>query len=291
MPEEHQSQGGKGKWGRVGVMSLGVLVFLGLFFADKTNLNNPEKSGITETGMSDEDPTPGPAEVVDIGSLLTTASEQLGKDWKSQYEAALENQKPLILDSLAAALEVNGNLPLAARLSNQLLSVDRSLERLVATGRLFFQASQLDSIQADESKRNFFLDEARKLLTEANVQDPENENAMLYLGLVKVRSTAPMEGILTLRRVLEVNPDNVEASYQLGIFSMQTAQWDKARQRFEKVLSLQPDAEIVKFQLAQVWAELGDKQKASQLLDELIRQTNSGALKQAATELKNKLIN
>jgi cytochrome c-type biogenesis protein CcmH/NrfG len=117
---------------------------------------------------------------------------------------------------------------------------------------------------------------------------PSDETALLYLGVALVTSRKAensMQGIMTLRKVLEINPDHVEANFQLGVFSLQTNQLEKAVQRFEKVLSLDPAYQPARFQLAVVRIRQQQPESARALLEQIIQEASEPDMKLEAREL------
>ena len=51
----------------------------------------------------------------------------------------------------------------------------------------------------------------------------------------------PMQGILKLKEIADNNPENENAQLYLGIFSIQSGQYDKALDRFDNVIKINPD--------------------------------------------------
>ncbi|MEY5042333.1 MAG: hypothetical protein RLZZ414_1897 [Bacteroidota bacterium] len=73
---------------------------------------------------------------------------------------------------------------------------------------------------------------------------------------------APMEGIQLLLDVLNEDPNNVEALYYLGDFSLKTGQFEKAISRFETLVKVQPENSKFWFLLAQAYELNKDKANA-----------------------------
>ena len=81
----------------------------------------------------------------------------------------------------------------------------------------------------------------------------------------------PMEGIQLLLSVVKENPKNQKALYHLGLFSMRSQQYEKAVGRFETILSVEEKQEFeeVPYLLAVTFANLGENEKAKELLTNL----------------------
>ncbi len=60
------------------------------------------------------------------------------------------------------------------------------------------------------------------------------------------------EGIMKLRAVLEQDPDNETAILQMGLLSLESGQIEKAAKRFEKLVLLQPENQEYARQLEEI---------------------------------------
>ena len=71
-----------------------------------------------------------------------------------------------------------------------------------------------------------------------------------------------MKGIVLLKEVASMHPDNISAQFKLGLFSIKSGQYDKAVNRFNRVLELDSSYYQAYFYLGQCELELGNKQKS-----------------------------
>lgn len=258
------------------IIGAGALVFVLLLFADKTNLNSSD--GLNIAAPAETAPTalpplaPEPQTDALLAKLETiTGAERLG-----------------ILDSIVVSLQARKRTALAADYALEAVNIDRSLVRLRQAGTLHYQATQLPYVAQDSNLFRAYADRSITLLREVTEQAPEDEEALINLGMALTTSRLPqnsMQGILTIRKVLEMNPDNTTASYQLGLFSMQTGQFDKAVGRFEKVLSIEPGNQVARFQLAQAYAQTARAPEARALLETVLQEAKDPELKRAAKSL------
>ncbi len=82
-------------------------------------------------------------------------------------------------------------------------------------------------------------------------------NSRARMGALLVESgTDVMRGIGYLREVLDVNPDHPLALLYLGVLSIRSGQYDKARERFLHLLTLQPQNSTVHYYLAHIYRVL-----------------------------------
>lgn len=266
-----------GNASRMAVVLLGVLVCALLFFADKSSLENQVEAGLqaaepsaSAAGLSTEQLPPLPDDP-GIVSLAEKLAQAQGGD------------RLALLDSLSSALASRGRLDMAALYAGQALELDSSLSRQVRAGVLYQQAMELPFVQEDSGLVRAFSRQAIAFLEKAQQAGAtDQEDVLLSLGLAYVQSGVPensMKGILSIRRVLELNPQNVEAGFRLGEFSLQTGQFDKAAERFQAVLSAQPDRFDAKLGLATAYLNLGQQAQAKPLLEEVVQHSPDQALR------------
>lgn len=266
-----------GNAARMTVALLGVLLCALLFFADKSSLENQ-----VEAGLRAAEPTAAPA------GLSTDQLPPLPDDPSivslvEQLAQAEGGSRLALLDSLTASLASRGRIDMAALYAGQAVKLDSSFNRIVRAGVLYQQAMELPFVQEDSSLVRAFSRQAVAYLEKAQQGGAaEREDVLLSLGLAYVQSGIPensMKGILSIRRVLELNPQNVEAGFRLGEFSLQTGQFDKAAERFQAVLSAQPDRFDAKLGLATAYLNLGQQAQAKPLLEEVVQHAPDQALR------------
>jgi len=274
----------KESWFRVIVIAVGVLTTGLLFFANKTNL---ETAG--EVLLRSNSPT---SVTSAEGQLPPLAPEPRLNAWIDSLNITKGSKKIRILDSIIVNLQARKRFAYAADYADQLVGLDSSLNNLLLAGVLNQEALSLPYVQQDTTLRRTYAQRSIRYLEQVTQEEPSNERALLALGLAYIQSGNPqmsMQGIMTIRKILEINPDNVEASFQLGIFSVQTGQFERAVQRFERVLELDPDNFAAMFELANAQYQLGNTERAKSLLQSVIQQTADPNLRQAANTLLNQL--
>lgn len=264
------------------VLGVGAILFVLLFLADKTNLTNKKK-----TGLEVANATASQAE----GIVLPPLQEPGLQNLLSEANQAEGQAKVQSLQTLVDSLRSNNRLAHAAKYAQSLAALESSLQNQLNAGTLSYKATKSTLVQADSVLFRKFSDQAMTNLEEVVEKEPENEEALLYLGLSYVESRLPqnaMRGIMTIRKVLDINPDNVEASMQLGDFSMQTGQWEKAASRFLKVLELEPANHEARFRLAVSYAQLDRTTEAVQELDRVLKESTNDELKAAAQQVRSR---
>ena len=267
-------------WLRVIIVGAGAVLFLLLFFADKTNLDGKESLAVQETIPSPE---------TSVANLPPFPEDQPLKGQVERLPNVEGDRKLALLDSIVAELRSLDLYPFAADFAAQKLQLQSSLPNRLETGGLARRAMELDYVQSDSVLARRYRDLVIFALEPVVQEDPENEQALLDLGLAYIRSQAPMQGILSVRKVLEINPKNVEAAFRLGEFSLQTGQIDKAIQRFETVLSVENDHYPAMYGLAVALAQANRSGEAKSYLEQVIDKTPEDDLRKLASDLLNQI--
>ena len=143
----------------------------------------------------------------------------------------------------------------AARLEN-------SEKSLNFAARLF-----LDNLQNDEllERRQWKALQAKDLFERSLKVNPENDSVRVGLGacyLFGNISTAPMEGIAIIRKVIDKDSTNLYAQMMMAKGSLISGQYDKAISRLQTIYRLQPDNLEATILLADVYERTGDKKNA-----------------------------
>lgn len=267
---------------QIAVLALGLALLLGVFFADKTLLTNQVQVSMNAT--------PNAAKQDGISPL---AADPQTDSLLSLLGAATANEeKARILQDIVLNLQARKRPDHAAAYAGQLVELQRSLPHLVQAGKIAYEASQWDYVAADTTLSREFARTSIGWLEAARDQDPRQEETLLYLGLAYIASGMQensMKGILAIREVLQINPDNPEAGYHLGVFSNTTGQFDKAVQRLEKVVSIQPDFYRARLALAEAYAGLGKPSEAAEELKKVVDQSKDPDLIEAARNMLNQL--
>ncbi len=272
----------------------GLTIFVLLFFADKTVLNNSTSQGEALSGERISDKGSEKIGATDLSAGLP----ELEPDAETDSLKSLLNQKTgnraEVLKALAERLRDRGRIDLAAQYSGELAALNPDFRNQLVAGAMYRAASEELLAKGDSLLFDKFSDEAIRLLKLADNAKPKDEEAMIELGLALVgsgRSENSMQGIQTLVKVLEINPKNEEAAFRLGVFSLQTGQFEKAISRFQTVLSANPKNLEAKLLLAGAFRDSGKKAEAIGLLNALTSQNENSEVAALATEMLNDLKN
>lgn len=271
-------------WLRIVVLSMGAALVALLFFADKRNLTNKPRMAPATSEVATQAPVSLP------GTIAPLPDDPRLQAWVDQLAEQKDAAKLPLLDSIVVSLQAGSHFVQAADFASQRAAIDRSFSNLLTAGHLYLEASRQPGIMADSSVFRSYSERSLSFLTDALKLNPRDENALLLQGLALVESQQPqnsMRGIMAIREVLTINPDNLKASFHLGQFSLQTGQYEKAIARFEKVLSLDPEWDQARLKLAIALYQNG-KLEASRLnLEKIVeRQADSESVQVAQSLLK-----
>lgn len=281
-------------WQHGAVLLVGLLVFVLLLFADKTNLD--DENGAALGGRAgDEKGSAAPAGSVN-SDLLSILPPDESPAEIAQLRTALEaetgaQERVDLYHRIVEGYQSAGRMDLAAVYAAALAEEVPDAKNFVVAGALFRNAASQPSISSDSSLFRRLSDEAIHQDEAALELDPKNEDAKLELGLALVESGIPgnsMQGIFKIREVAEQNPKNTEALFHLGKFSLDTNQDDKAKQRFQQILEVQPSDVRAKYYLGLTEQRLGNSAEFNRLMSEVATQTQDANLAALAKETLNR---
>lgn len=110
---------------------------------------------------------------------------------------------------------------------------------------------------------------AESLLWNLLSSNPNNEEALTLLGVIRGRQHRFAEAEALFRRVLQINPQNPVAHRDLGTALVEQEKFDEALEEFTKAEVLDPHDVPLKIQLAQIYASKGQFAQALSTLDKI----------------------
>ena len=281
----------------IAVMLLGVLVFVLLLFADKTNLNDDSAEGLG--GGAKENGTTAEADISgnNTAAMLSmlpplNPPEELAARVTALEETRNPEDRVNLLREIVNGFRNSGRVDVAAVYAGELARTQPQAKNLVVAGALFRNATALPAMQTDTSLFRRFSDEALRFLESAVELEPKNEDALIELGLAMVesrRGTMGMQGIFKLREVLDLNPENTEAMFHLGQKSIETGQFDRAEARFRKILELEPKNHRARYFLGIAVRGLNKSAEYKQLMAEVAAQQDDLSLAALAESALNEI--
>lgn len=147
--------------------------------------------------------------------------------------------------------------------------------------------------EGEPAMQTWLASQAKVLFDKAIVINPTNDSSKIGLGacyLFGNISDNPMQGIMSIREVVEKNPNNVFGQMMLGLGGKKSGQYDKAIERFLIVVKNDPNNLDAIFNLAECYDIHNEKANAIKWYEEAKRKVDVPAAKEALekriTELK-----
>ena len=122
-----------------------------------------------------------------------------------------------------------------------------------------------------------------------NKEETKAYDTKIQLAIEKVKGQNPMEGIMMLKEIVDQDPENVEALFYLGMFSMESDQFEKAVVRFQSILSIDSSFIIAHRYLGESLLAIGDTIGALNELEKYVVVERDGKNRQEINILINKL--
>jgi len=93
-------------------------------------------------------------------------------------------------------------------------------------------------------------------------EKPNELNVKSNMAMTYVTTSTPMQGIILLREVIAQDPDNESALMNLGLLAMQSRQYEKATERFKQIISKHPANSEARLYLGISFVESGKNEEA-----------------------------
>ena len=250
------------------VLTGGILLFVCLFFFGRTI---PLKKNPVVSTAHNTDSTSTVKEIVTTETVLAEAkakltpaqSEMIAKLENSVVRGDVKAQQSKVYNQLAAFWDdsLHHHL-LGAYYTGEAGKLENSEKKLNFAARLM-----LDDLITGENTidQQWTATNAKSFFEKSLELNPDNDSAKIGIGACYMFgdiSANPMQGILSIRQVVEKNPDNMYGQMMLGLGGIRSGQLDRAIERFATVIKKQPtNAEAILY-LAETYERKGDKAAA-----------------------------
>jgi len=235
----------------------------------------------------------------EIPKLEATAAINL-ESYSDSVIQSLDNANKLLVNEMkqfsdkAKGFDSISGILLARSVASSAFFLEKSAEVKASNlawkkaGMLYYKATRFDQPYLKQtlfSKAIECYDQALKL-------DTNDLEASTMLGTCFVEgSSQPMNGIMLLRKVVSKDSTYVDAQVQLGLFAIQSGQMDKALDRFNKILKIKPDYIQSYIYLGQIYADMGKKEQAIEMLELYMKKSNDNTINQQVEQFINELKN
>ncbi len=246
---------------QIGIIAFSVLVFVLLYFANKT----PEKKA-EDFAAENKGAVSGPGMKVFVDTKISTLPDSLKKIFTALNKQAEANQKDnALLDSLTGFWDRIMQPDVAAFYTEKIAINTNKAESWFKAGERYYYAVRFvkapEEIGALYQQAMFCFEKGLKL-------EPNNVEAKIRYASCFVEGTSdPMKGIGMLKEVEKTDSNNINLQLAFAAFSTKSGQMDKAIKRFEKVLQIKPDYLEAYLYLADAYEQMGDKKKTIETLE------------------------
>lgn len=240
-----------------------VFLILGLYNLPKVVVNNKDKKLNTNSEQSLQT---NPKQESQHPKLSDKNQKKLDSLKKELKNLDSEEKKANFANSISDLYKSVSQFDSAAHYMEVLYDIKPNLKNLIKTGDAYYEAFQF-AINANKASK--LGQKARDFYQKVLKKKPNDLRVKANLAMTYTATPNPMQGIGMLKSILEEDSKNELAIFNLGILSMQSGQYDKAVDRFKKLLIINPNNIQAKFFLGESFANLGKKQEAIRVFEEI----------------------
>jgi len=190
-------------------------------------------------------------------------------------------QSRILLDSLSSVYNSNGFYDSTAYYYERTLKKYNSTSNVIAIGDATYKAYYFAT--DDESAAGWAL-KTQEYYQKALNQDSSLLDIKARMAMTYTKGKNPMKAVLTLREVLDKDPENEQALLNIGLLSVQSGQFEKAVERFKKLLTVNKKNWLGMFYLGIAYNELGKKDLAKDCFTQVKANENEVQIKEAAEQ-------
>jgi tetratricopeptide (TPR) repeat protein len=214
-------------------------------------------------------------ELTTLGSLPAGLKEKV---YRLQKQSSVEALRDLatLYDSLRA-------WPVAGSYYMKLAERQSLEENWMKAGNAYLQGAR--SAQ-DSLNVAYCVEKATMAFEKAVELNPSGLEARNALALCLAQNgTDVMKAVKLLKDVLVTDSNNLQAIFTLGMLSIQSGQYEKAAVRFERLREIEPLNPDNYFYLADIYNQLGEKDKAIRTLEVCKSVTRDDKIRKTIDEL------
>jgi tetratricopeptide (TPR) repeat protein len=246
-----------------------ALTFL-LFILPKVVVDNDENSILSDDVAYVDDLEDESADTFNHGvEMNENLLSQISDLRESLGDGEINKNSITFADSLVLLFREGGKLDSAAKYLEWKAINFPNEGNLLSAGLGYYEAF---GFAVDRKKLNYLGGKTRNYLNQILTENPNRLDLKAKIAMTYVSSSNPMQGILMLREVVEVDSNNVEAIFNLGLLSRQSSQFEKAVDRFEKLISIDESNIQARFLLGLSYLDINDKNNAKKHF-EIIKNT------------------
>lgn len=182
------------------------------------------------------------------------------KEFRQLALAASQNEKSSIFaDSLRKLYTQVGQFDSAAWFAEKSASFFNTNESYLNAGNSFYEAY---TFAMEPEKQAQMAEKTREYLGRVLEANPANLEVKTKIAMTYLSSKSPMQGIMMIREVLEVDPKNEFALFNMGMLSIQSQQFDRAIDYMTRLVAVNPNHTQGQMLLGVALMSKGEKEKA-----------------------------
>lgn len=241
--------------GQIVLVVVAVLAVVGLYSLPKVVVDNDSD----QNAQSFVDPAE-PNGVVEHSAEIPEAAKTKLDGYRSRLFAngKMVNDRA-VLDSLMGIFQSINKYDSAAYYAGEFATTYNTVDNWQMAGDAYYEAF---TFALDEQKVRLMGTKTREAYEKVLASDPDNFDVQHNIAMTYVSSSAPMQGIMMLREIIEKDPSNEKALMSMGRMSIQTGQFENGVDRFESLVSYYPQNVEGIFFLGVCYYETGQLVKA-----------------------------
>ncbi len=241
--------------GQIVLVVIAMLAVAGLYSLPKVVVDNDSDQN-AQTFVDDT----APDGVVDHSSEIPEQAKGRIETFKSQLFANDEmTENQVVLDSLMSVFQSINKYDSAAYYAAQFAITFNTVDHWRKAGDAYYEAF---TFALDEQKIRLMGTKTREAYEKVLESQPDNYDVQHNIAMTYVSSSAPMQGIMMLREIIDNDPSNEQALMSMGRMSIQTGQFENGVDRFESLVSYYPENVEGIFFLGVCYYEIGQLVKA-----------------------------
>ena len=258
----------------LGVIAL--LLIAGMFVLPKVVVENEAQTQVSAQEPSDVSEAQQEA-IAQAHSIASSDELQIVINaYRDSLISAGNSKKSIIFaDSLTSLYRQINRPDSAVTFIEEIVEADPGVENWTRAGDVYYEAYGL---AADPAVRSEYATRSREYYLKVLEQQPSNMDVKNRVAMTWLASSTPMQGILTLREIVQEDPGNEQAIFNLGVLSMQSGQYDKAVERFTSLIEKDPSNIEAHFFLGVSYLELGNSSEAREEFEFVRNNANDPAV-------------
>ena len=234
--------------------AIAILLIVGLYSLPKVVIDNGEMG---EAAFID-DSVPGG--IVDHSSEIPDEVVPRIEFWKDKlFQNGQMQLQTESLDSLMAVFMEINKYDSAAFYAALYAENFNETNHWQKAGDAYYEASMY---ALDRAKIDMLGQKTRQAYEKVLAQQPDNLDVKHNIAMTYVASSNPMQGIMMLRGILDIDPKNQQTLFSMGIMSINTNQYENAVEKFETLVENYPQHIEGNFYLGVSYYETGQLVKA-----------------------------